>query len=126
MQVGAVPPRCSHNKGLDCLALRRPRLSAMASVNKNGRAKASAARKATLQARGRKPGEPIPESERILILADAIATSAPEAAKRWNVAPITIWKWADKAAGGMRALRDVYQLRQLGAVTEASEASLTK
>ena len=62
-------------------------------------------------------GARIPESQKLLILADAIGTSAPAAAARWGVSEKTIYVWGDKH-GGLLALREVWEAKQLAAVSE--------
>lgn len=61
----------------------------------------------------------IPEEQRVAILADALATSAPEAAGRWGVSEHTIWKWAE-AVGGLTHIRELYEARRVAAASDAA------
>ena len=59
----------------------------------------------------------IQSAEKLAILADAVMSSAPEAADRGGVSAHAVWKWAEDF-GGLRAVRELYESRQLGAVSE--------
>jgi hypothetical protein len=56
-------------------------------------------------------GRRITPGERLLIIADAVMTDARTAATKWDVAPTSVWQWAEEV-GGLQALRDTYKSRE--------------
>ena len=63
----------------------------------------------------------IPEAQKLLILADAITTSAHDASTRWPVSEHTIYSWGDQL-GGLRVLREVYEAHRQAAVSSMVRA----
>jgi len=63
----------------------------------------------------------LPVAQKLVALADAIMTSAPDAAKRHGISEHTIWKAAEEY-GGLRALREVYETAQVSAITQLAGA----
>jgi len=59
----------------------------------------------------------LPLAQKLVALADAIMTSAPDAAKRHHMSQHTIWKAAEEL-GGLRALRELYEAKRMGAVAD--------
>ena len=66
-------------------------------------------------------GARLPVAQKLVALADAIMTSAPDAAKRHGISEHTIWKAAEEY-GGLRNLRELYESRQMSALTGLAEA----
>ena len=66
-------------------------------------------------------GKRIPEAQKLVILADALVTSAADAAGRWGIRDDTIYGWT-KPLGGLRALRELYEMKQVGAIAEMAGA----
>src|SRR3989304_4593766 len=66
-------------------------------------------------------GARLPVAQKLVALADAIMTSAPDAAKRHGISEHTIWKAAEEY-GGLRALREVYETAQVSAITQLDGA----
>jgi len=62
-------------------------------------------------------GTRLPVAQKLVALADAIMTSAPDAAKRHGISEHTIWRAAEEY-GGLRALRELYETKRVGAVAE--------
>jgi len=65
--------------------------------------------------------KPISQAQKLVILADAIVTSAPDAAARWGICDRTIYHWTEKI-GGLKALRELYETKQIGAIAEMAGA----
>ena len=65
-------------------------------------------------------GARLPVAQKLVALADAIMTSAPDAAKRHGLSEHTIWKAAEEY-GGLRALRELYETARIGAVSEMAK-----
>src|SRR3990172_952873 len=59
----------------------------------------------------------LPVAQKLVALADAIMTSAPDSARRHGISEHTIWKAAEEY-GGLRALRELYETKHVGAVSE--------
>ena len=91
----------------------------MAAARRNGNTEAEApffGEKRPLAGTGsRAVARRIPDAERLAVIADAIITSAPDAAQRWGISEHTIWKWTEEA-GGLRAIRELLTIHQLGAL----------
>lgn len=66
-------------------------------------------------------GLKIPEAQKVLILADAVQTSAAVAATRWNVSERVIYTWADEM-GGLRVLRTIWQSQHMAAAARISSS----
>ena len=66
-------------------------------------------------------GARLPVAQKLVALADAIMTSAPDAAKRHGISEHTIWKAAEEY-GGLRALRELYETQQVASLTQLAGA----